>query len=98
MIDTIATRTSEASARHDAAVAAPGFRMRWWMVGLILMLSLSSGLGGALCSYLRFEWFESDVLDRPAGLYGGEIHGPIFRRFLQDTRVKRVFRSLQTKR
>ena len=36
--------------------------------------------------------------NRPAGLYGGEIHDPIFRRFLQDTRVRRAFRSLQTKR
>jgi uncharacterized membrane protein (DUF4010 family) len=64
MIDTIATRASETPAGPDTAVAAPGFRMRWWMVVLILVLSFSSVLGGTMYSYLRFGWFESDVLGR----------------------------------
>lgn len=32
--------------------------------------------------------------NRPAGLYGGSLHGPIFRRFLEDTRVKAILRAL----
>jgi penicillin-binding protein 1B len=37
--------------------------------------------------------------NRPAGLYGGAVHGPVFRRFLQDKRGQDAWRfALQQKR
>lgn len=46
---------------------------------------------------ITFVVWAGDDDNRPAGLYGGTIHGPVFSRFLQDARVKTVFRSLLQK-
>jgi membrane peptidoglycan carboxypeptidase len=32
--------------------------------------------------------------NRPAGLYGGSLHGPIFRRLLEETHVKAILHTL----
>ena len=32
--------------------------------------------------------------NRPAGLYGGRVHGPIFRRFLSEKHVQAALRAL----
>ena len=36
--------------------------MRWWALILVLGLAFCGVLGGATYVYLRFGWFESDVL------------------------------------
>jgi len=66
-----------------------------WLVGFLLTVPQTRQV--PIHPRITFVVWAGYDDNRPAGLYGGAIHGPVFSRFLQDAHVKTVFRSLLQK-
>jgi penicillin-binding protein 1B len=81
---TLAAKTGTTDGGRDA-----------WLVGFLLIVPQTRQV--PIHPRITFVVWAGYDDNRPAGLYGGAIHGPVFSRFLQDTRIKMVFRSLLQK-